>query len=249
MSQSPEYAGRQTQTTGQADYSALSFLIDQVMGGVAICKIVKVVAVTNTGGDVAAGTVDVLPLVTQMDGNGNPVPHETVYGLPYGRIYGGGNAVILDPQIGDIGIVVFADRDSSSVIHSQTQNTPGSGRRFSMSDGLYVCGILGGVPTQFVQFLASGIVIKSPSSIKLQAPDIQLIAPTVEITATTSVTVNSPQINLNGNITQTAGSGTGTATLVGPLTVTNDVVAGGKSLETHRHSAVTTGINNSGPPV
>ncbi len=54
---------------------------------------------------------------------------------------------------------------------------------------------------------------------------------------------------LKGPITQAAG-GTGTAaSLIGPLTVTNDVTGGGKSLQTHVHGGVTTGTGNTGAPV
>jgi hypothetical protein len=70
----------------------------------------------------------------------------------------------------------------------------------------------------------------------------------VEIQAT-NITLKG-NIILDGPITQnnTAGGST-TATIIGPVTVTNDVTAGGKSLMTHRHSGVQPGSGNTGQPV
>lgn len=77
-----------------------------------------------------------------------------------------------------------------------------------------------------------------------------------DITATTtgSMTINAPTITLNGNVTingnlsQGMGESGGTATMLGPVSVTNDVKAGGKSLTTHTHGGVQTGSGNTGAP-
>jgi len=65
---------------------------------------------------------------------------------------------------------------------------------------------------------------------------------------TPTFTVNGATV-LNGPLSQGTGSGGGTATMLGPITVTNDVVAEGKSLGTHHHGGVTTGSGNTGGPV
>ena len=77
--------------------------------------LVQVVAVTNDGGVEPVGFVDVHPMVAQVDGKGQPTPHGVIYGLPYIRVQGGSNAVILDPQVGDIGLAVFCAQDISKV--------------------------------------------------------------------------------------------------------------------------------------
>jgi hypothetical protein len=82
------------------------------------------------------------------------------------------------------------------------------------------------------------------------------VAAAGDITATTtgSMTINAPTITLNGNVTingnlsQGMGESGGTATMLGPVTVTNDVKAGGKSLTTHTHGGVQTGGGNTGAP-
>lgn len=183
MMASSGYRGFQDGNSGASEFNALSFVIKQMMAGMSTSMPVKVVAVSNSGGLSPAGTVDVVPLVNQVDGDGNATPHGTIFGLPYSRMHGGTNAVIMDPVVGDRGIVVFASRDISSVKTNKDQANPGSGRRFDPADGMYVGGLLNGTPSQFVQFNADGITLTSPVKVTLVAPDIQLTG-NVAITGT-----------------------------------------------------------------
>lgn len=161
-------------TSAANDYAKLVFVFEQLLRGKATATLVRVEAVTNDGGIEPSGTVDVLPLVNQVNGAGEPTPHDTVYGIPYQRAQGGANAVILDPQVGDIGICVFASRDISSVKAARGPANPGSRRTFDYADGLYIGGVLNGTPSQYVVFTAEGIKVVSPTKITLQAPTIAL---------------------------------------------------------------------------
>lgn len=156
-------------TSGQA-FNAQAFLVETMLASVQTSTLVKVMAVTNSGGVSPVGFVDILPLVNQIDGEGNAVPHATIYHCPYLRIQGGANAVILDPQVGDIGVAVFASRDVSSVMANKAQSNQGSWRTHDMADGLYLGGMLNGTPTQYVQFESGGITITSPSAVTINAP-------------------------------------------------------------------------------
>ncbi|GAB7197672.1 hypothetical protein OS31_40000 [Dickeya oryzae] len=77
-----------------------------------------------------------------------------------------------------------------------------------------------------------------------------------KLTATASggAEITAPEIVLNGNVTingnlsQGMGVSGGMATMRGPVNVTNDVTAGGKSLMTHTHGGVQTGSGNTGTP-
>lgn len=237
-----EYTGFQDIYSAGDEANAQAFLIRKLLSQTSTATLVKVLSCTNSGGLSPVGSVNVIPMVTQIDGAGNSLAHGSLYGLPYFRLQGGSNAVIIDPVAGDIGIAVFADRDISSVTATKEQAPPGSFRRFSMADGLYLGGFLNAVPTQYVQFISTGINLVSPTKVTITAP-------AVEADASTSFTVNSPTIALNGMVTQTKGSASaGTVTLVGPLNVTNDVVAGSISLENHIHTGVTAGSGTTGGP-
>lgn len=225
-----ELFGQQSASTAASDYNTLRFIIEQRLMRIVTCALVKVVAVTNNGGITPVGTVDVQPLVNQLTGDGTAVPHATIYRLPYMRLQGGANAVILDPQVGDIGMAGFCYRDISKVKATKAQANPGSSRTFNWSDGLYFGGFLNGVPTQYVAFASGGITVVSPTKITLQAP-------TVEIDASSELHVVSPTSEFSGSI-HTPGTITGDT----------DVVADGKSGATHTHGGVQSGGSNTGPP-
>ncbi len=196
MNYQEAYKGTQTPQSGATEFNAQQYQIRQLLAMVNVGTLVEVVSVTNSGGLSPVGFVDVQPLVNQLDGYGNPVPHGILHNLPYLRIQGGANAVIIDPQKGDIGIAVFADRDISKVKASKSQNNPGSYRRFDMADGMYFGGSLNGTPSQYVQFNSTGINIVSPFDVSIQAPTVNVSATTASVTANTSATVTSPSIIL-----------------------------------------------------
>lgn len=208
----------------------MAFLVQQALSKIQTATLVRIESCTNSGGLSPVGFVDVTPLVSQIDGAGTPTDHVTIYNIPYFRLQGGSNAIILDPQPGDIGMCVFASRDISKVKSTKKKAPPGSFRKFSFSDGMYVGGMLNGTPSQYVQFNTSGITIKSPMLVKLEAPAIQLIANTVTITA--------PNFIINGN-----------TTMNGTLNSTGNIIGAGISLNTHRHTGVQTGGGNTGGPV
>lgn len=167
-------------------YNNINFAIQQAIGRMQTATLVRIESCTNDGDLSPVGFVDVTPLVNQIDANGNPTPHVTIYNLPYLRMQGGTNAIILDPVVGDIGVAVFASRDISKVKTTQGQANPGSFRQYDFADGLYLGGMLNAVPEQYIRFNSEGVEIVSPNKITLNAPDIALIG---DVTISQSLTV------------------------------------------------------------
>lgn len=163
------YSGFKNPGDGTNELNAQAFFIQSTLAKVRTVALVKIISVTNSGGITPVGFVDMQPLVNQIDNSGNKIPHGILYQCPYFRLQGGSNAIILDPQIGDIGIAVFADRDISTVITNKAYANPGSRRKFDMADGLYLGGVLNGTPAQYVAFSASGIAITSPTHLTINA--------------------------------------------------------------------------------
>jgi hypothetical protein len=98
--------------------------------------------------------------------------------------------------------------------------------------------MLNGTPVQYVAFSSSGIDIVSPTRIRMSAPEIDLQATNVVgITAGTQITNSAPAIEIDGQMTQGEGPQGGNAAMQGPLNVVNDVVAQGKSVHNHTHTA------------
>lgn len=223
------------------EYNQIAFIVSQALGKLQTATLVRIVSCTNSGGLSPVGFVDVTPLVNQVDSAGVGVEHTVIHNVPYFRLQGGANAIIIDPEPGDIGIAVFASRDITAVKATKDRANPGSYRQYSFSDALYIGGLLNGTPSQYVRFSTSGIQIHSPTQVKLDAPDVRIDAQTVEINASTSTTVTTPtftvngQTVLNGGLSQGKGSNGGSCDMLGPVTVTNDVTAQGTSLHTHKH--------------
>jgi hypothetical protein len=139
-------------------FNSLTFHIRQELGQVRTGIPVKIIAV-HGGGVGPAPTVDVQPVINQIDGQGNQTPHSTIFGVPVIRSQGGTGAVIMDPKEGDVGHMVVSDRDISSLKSSQgAQSNPGSFRRHDLADGVYHGAALnGGTPTRYILMNGPGI--------------------------------------------------------------------------------------------
>ena len=209
-----------------SEVGKLNFVIKSALSKTRTSMPVQVISVSNAGGLSPVGTVNVQPLVNVVDGAGNSSPHGIIYNVPYMRIQGGSNGVIIDPQVNDIGIAVVCDRDISTVQnvgksinpatgHNYT-SAPGSNRKNDMSDMVYLMTIIGAAPTQYIQFNSAGITITSP----------------------TTVTINATDIKINGKLTVV-----GDVATTGALT-NNSINVG----STHTHSGVTTGSGTTGAP-
>lgn len=138
--------------------------------------LVKVDSV-EAGATGPVGFVDATDLVQQMDGSNQGIPNVSMRKLPYFRLQGGGNAVIMDPRPGDLGIAVFARRDISRVKQTKTEGPPPSLRTHDVSDGLYIGGVLNGAPSQWIRFLDSGIHVQSTAEVTIDATLLQVNCP------------------------------------------------------------------------
>lgn len=222
--------GTQDIYSGANPYNALQFVIESAANKIATAIPVKVMAVNAGGHGAAAGYVDVLPLVTFVGGDGESIQPVTLYHLPYSRIQGGIAAIVIDPVVGDIGLAVFAHSDSSTVTQGTAEpQQPGSKRHHSMSDGFYIGGFLNQAPSCFLELKQDNTAI---------------------LTAPTTVTVNSPDITLNGNTTVNGDFAVvgGNSTMTGSLTTQGDITSGSISVQHHTHSGVQTGGGSTGQP-
>lgn len=155
--------------SGAGSYNTLVQLIQNQLSKVQTVTLCRVERCTNNGSLAAFGFCDVTVLVNQVDGSGSAVPHVTLYEVPYLRLQGGNSAIILDPVVGDIGVLATASRDISSMVAIQGQNTPGSPRQFNFADSLYLGSLLMPQPTQYLQFNSSGVNLVTLGKIQLQS--------------------------------------------------------------------------------
>ena len=211
MSQTTSYQTNYVSADNASEIGRLQLIIKTALSGVRTSIPVQIIAVTNAGGVSPIGTVDVQPMVNSVDGSGQIWAHGIIHNVPYMRIQGGANGIILDPQINDIGIATVCDRDLSTVqnvgvkINPATghnfTSAPGSTRKNDMSDMVYLMTIIGSAPTQYVQFNGSGITITSPVNVTVNAP-------TAIVNSSTSVTMNTPILKVSGDIIDNSATNT-----------------------------------------
>lgn len=268
MSQSDFGYGQQNPNSSASDFNGTSFMIQQAIGRMDTMKVVKVVAVHSNGEVDAPGTVDVLPLVNQIDGNSNAVKHATIYGIPWTRGQGGTNAVICDPQVGDIGFLVVSDRDISNVKSAKKQSNPGSFRKFNVADGVYIGGILNATPEQYIVFTETGlrIVDKNGNMIEMKAGGIVVTDSNQNVinlaTGGVSITPKSGQpVTVNGNLVVTGNmnlqgsiKNESGALYAGNIVTAGNIISGSGTgdqvgLQTHKHGGVSTGGGQTAVPV
>jgi len=193
MSQKTNIQTNHVASDNASEVGRLNYIIKTALSGLRTAMPVQVMSVTNNGGVSAIGYVGVQPLVSTLDGDGQVWDHATIYNVPYMRIQGGANGIILDPAIGDIGLAIVCDRDITAVKSAKKVSAPGSLRKNDMSDMVYLMTIIGAAPTQYVQFNSSGITITSPNNVTVNAP-------TAVVNASTNVTMNTPILKVSGDI-------------------------------------------------
>ena len=195
--------------------SAIQFAIKAMLGKIETATISKVIAVHGE-------MVDLQPLVQQLTADGKAIDHAIIYNVPFLRVQGGSNAIIIDPHVGDLGITVFCHRDITNVVANKDKAKPASLRQYDLSDAVYVGGLLNGTPTQYVQFTDDGIVLKSPHK----------------------VTIDTPTAQFTGDVAID-----GTLIAKGVIKSMTDVIAKAISLIGHRHSGVRMGDGRTGGAV
>ena len=161
-----QYYGQTDPATAQGQWNQLRFAIEQQILQLNTSMPVEVVAVRGTGVN-PVGQVDIKILVSQVTGDDKTIEHGIITNVPYMRLQGGTNAVIIDPEVGDIGMACFCSRDISAVKNARAAAPPGSRRAYDFSDAMYCGGFLNKAPTQYIQFTAGGILVHSTNAVSI----------------------------------------------------------------------------------
>ncbi|HEF0028345.1 TPA: phage baseplate protein [Citrobacter freundii] len=146
------------------DAESMAYAFDMLMSERYFIEIVKVVEVRGDAPDLV---IDAMPLVMRTDRTGAPIQNSILYDIPVFRLQRGSSAIIMNPVVGDIGMIAICDRDTTLVRTNRKESVPASGRKHSKSDALYLGGFLNSQPTEYVEFTSSGINIKSPGTVNI----------------------------------------------------------------------------------
>jgi hypothetical protein len=85
-------------STASDKLESLKFIIARELNNVNTVTLGKVLKCTNNGALSLVGYVDIQPMVNQMDSKDQGLAQPILYNVPYLRIQGGANAVIIDPK-------------------------------------------------------------------------------------------------------------------------------------------------------
>lgn len=156
---------------------------------------IRLATVTAVRGAAPNLVVDVLPLVADVRSSDRTIIQGSqIYSIPVWRLQRGGSAIIMDPVVGDIGLIAISDVDISVARSARKESVPGSLRTHSQSDAIYFGGVLNGQPTQFIEFTDGAINITSPNPVNITCSK-------ANITAPDGVEMQTPLLHVSGNIT------------------------------------------------
>ena len=242
--------GQQNISANSSAFNAQSFFIRQLMNTINTAEPVTVNSVTTDGGLAPAGFVSVTPLVKLVDGDGQGHDQSELFQLPYLRIQGGENAFVCDPKPGDVGLAVYAMRDTEAIkeTRGKAAANPGSARVMNKGDGFYLGGFLNAIPKRYFMVNDEGLTLDDGEGGK-----IELKGGKLTITAPAGIETDSPYFH--GNTPDfVMGSDGGGATINanmkinGNLQSSGDQVAGGISQINHTHVGVQPGSSSTGKP-
>lgn len=168
---------------------AQEYIILRLLRRIHTATPVKVLAVHP--GTNRAGTVDVQPLILDQDTNGRVIPQTPAYGLPYLRMQGGRSGLVIDPVVGDIGLAVFAERDTSNVVRTRKEGAAPTDRTYSSADGFYLGGFLNDAPAQYLTMDEDGVAIYTPDTLAMEGhAGVTITAPSTDVQGDASVSGN-----------------------------------------------------------
>ena len=139
-----------------SEQNRLHYVISKMLSQANFIELVVIISVDSN-----AETVTIKPLSKSVDGSGTSREAEEVYDIPYFRLQMGTSAVIMDPSVGDIGLMLVCDENIHNIKESKVASVPANGHRHSRADGIYLGGIglLNATPTEYIKFTGSGIKI------------------------------------------------------------------------------------------
>lgn len=230
---------------------------DAISGGIRVALPGTVISF-----DPNAVTATVQPAIqgyeTDATGKKHSISLPVLVDVPVAFPRGGGCTLTFPVKSGDECELIFNDRCIDFWWQSGGVQEPVSPRQHHIGDAIAFLGPMSqakkidGISTSAAQLrtddgaafveVAAGhaITVKTPGKLTASAEGgTEITSPTIVLNG---------NVTINGNLAQGMGASGGSATMLGPITVTNDVKAGGKSLMSHTHSGVQTGSGNTGAP-
>ena len=144
-------------------------IVQSILSAINTGELVEVTAV-DASGDSPVGFVSVKILVQRANADGTNVELGEIHNVPYFRLQGGINAVIMDPVKGDIGYCGFCSRDISIVKRIRDIAPQGNYRVSDIADAVFFGGWSSKAPEQYIWFDGDDVKIKAKATVVIDAP-------------------------------------------------------------------------------
>ena len=174
------------------EYNGLIYIINSIISNrVRGAEIVRVIA---NNGD---GTIDVLPVIKNVDASENAIQETPIFGVKYMEWQYGINAFQAEPAVGDIGLLVVCTKDTKNV----KSGIVGDLGSFELESGIYFGGLKGlnQPATQFIKMDENGIEITTPKSLIVNATEnVEVNGVDVSVNASGKANIVASEVNLGG---------------------------------------------------
>lgn len=204
--------------------------------------------------DRATNVATVKPLVQMLTTAGELVSRAQIVSVPVLSLGGGQAAIHFNIQPGDLGWIEASDRDISIFKQSMGEGAPNTVRLHNFSDSRFI-------PDQFAKYTLADDTTECTIQTLDGKHRIELFDDKTKITADTTTleitptaitgTVGAAIVSLTSStLTVTIGACVWTFSTAGLVQTGGTVYHNSKSIgDTHQHSGVSVGINNTGQPV
>jgi phage baseplate assembly protein gpV len=192
--------GNRKPSSGNSAYNAIDFMIqNHLQANVNTAALGQAGGGDSPGPTGAAGKLSAKPMVSQVDNFGQAMPQASAAGMPFFRLQAGKCAIVMDPQGGDKGLIVYTKADSSGV-ENQGDVPPASNRTFSSGNGFFFSGFSNSAPEVYVELNQAGqinihgktdMLIDTEGTITIKAAKIVIDGP---IETTSSLTISGGQL-------------------------------------------------------
>lgn len=204
------------------DFNGLMYVISRAISNkVNTIELVKVVAVREDG------KIDVIKALDNVNTDGERIPSVVIPNMNVWRSQSGTNAIIIDPKVGDIGVLLVCKHDISGFAGGVVINDS----EFSYGDGIYLGGVLGfnQAPTEKIEFTDTGISITSTKDLSINAKNVNITAqekaivnaPSVDVNATTEIKLGTNAVKQIARVGDNVVSGT---TVIGQIQANDSIV-------------------------
>lgn len=185
--------GQRGLSTNSSEYNAQDFMISQMLGRIATAEPVRVGRRLRLGrlpGGLRRRAASRQPRDGRTEGAGAERAVQASLPAYPGREERSGRR----PAAGDIGLAVYAMRDTESLKESRGADgnvNPGSARAMSKGDGFYLGGFLNAAPERYVMVNDEGVTIEGVAKLTMHGE-------TSVLTAESGLTINA-DVRINGH--------------------------------------------------